>query len=519
MVRPVSSLVSLADALHIKRNRSSASLTAPSEVTLVRRPKSSLNLHHTANTHPKDIDEHLPTQVLIHILTFCSPATLSSCLSVSRLFFHLAGDLLYSHISLTPKDLSQVFRGSAVVHEAVTGKVAVGRKKFKDRLLKHTRQVTLYSHGDDEEEDQVPNCTACPPTPLSTVMPRFDILRVVLADAFDYHMTFCPRYPHHCPLLKELNIEKLVILGARTPLVVLPLAFPNKTTSQQTTPAGLERVPSYLSVDTLDGAPSVISSISTTPSSHGHHSTFSSFIPHRNHSRDSSLNLCLVSASNHINQGGRTPPRAQSPGNVHHSPRLPPLRELTIVMPTGLSYDVKDYQPHSHCFRHKRTLTSIETVSIVFYTPSPPLSGREKKSRGKGQTQQVQTQRPWQTAFYQGGNYNSMTSYISLADDIAETVLSLPSTTEILIIGCETLDGDLFNMGINAMQGGKNKVGRLMREKICGRVEARWWANREKGDVGKVVEKMRFLELEEWLEGDGREDVDGWDLNKWAEDQ
>nr|KIR49549.1 hypothetical protein I312_00637 [Cryptococcus bacillisporus CA1280] len=478
------------DALHIKRNRSSASLTAPSEVTLVRRPKSSLNLHHTG-----------------------------ICLSVSRLFFHLAGDLLYSHISLTPKDLSQVFRGSAVVHEAVTGKVAVGRKKFKDRLLKHTRQVTLYSHGDDEEEDQVPNCTACPPTPLSTVMPRFDILRVVLADAFDYHMTFCPRYPHHCPLLKELNIEKLVILGARTPLVVLPLAFPNKTTSQQTTPAGLERVPSYLSVDTLDGAPSVISSISTTPSSHGHHSTFSSFIPHRNHSRDSSLNLCLVSASNHINQGGRTPPRAQSPGNVHHSPRLPPLRELTIVMPTGLSYDVKDYQPHSHCFRHKRTLTSIETVSIVFYTPSPPLSGREKKSRGKGQTQQVQTQRPWQTAFYQGGNYNSMTSYISLADDIAETVLSLPSTTEILIIGCETLDGDLFNMGINAMQGGKNKVGRLMREKICGRVEARWWANREKGDVGKVVEKMRFLELEEWLEGDGREDVDGWDLNKWAEDQ
>lgn len=468
-----------------------------------------------ANTRRKDIDEHLPTQVLVRILTFCSPSTLAHCLTVSRLFFHLAGDLLYNDISLTSKDFFLIFRGSAVVHEAATGKVAVGRKKFKDRLLKHTRQVTLYSHGDDEDEDQVLNDTACPPTPLNTVMPKLDTLRVVLADAFDYHMTFCPRYPHHCPLLKELSIEKLVILGARTPLVVLPLAFPNKT-SQPTTPVGMETVSSYLSVPALEVAPSIASSTTTTtPPSHGNHSTFS-LIPHRNHSRNPSVTLTFTPPSNQTSQSGKTPSRAPSPSNTHHSPRLPPLSELTIVMPTGLSYDAKDYQPHSHCFRHKRTLATIEKVSIVFYTPSP-ASG--KKTWGKEQEQtQTQAQRPWQTAFYLGGNSNSMTSYISLAEDIAETVLSLPSATEIFVVGCETLDGELFNMGMNTMQEGKKKVGRVMRETICGRLEAKWWASREKGDVKKVVGKVRFFELEEWLERGGREDVDGWDLDKWAED-
>lgn len=64
-----------------------------------------------ANTRRKDIDEHLPTQVLVRILTFCSPSTLAHCLTVSRLFFHLAGDLLYNDISLTSKDFFLVFRG------------------------------------------------------------------------------------------------------------------------------------------------------------------------------------------------------------------------------------------------------------------------------------------------------------------------------------------------------------------------------------------------------------------------
>ncbi|OWZ76140.1 hypothetical protein C366_05619 [Cryptococcus neoformans Tu401-1] len=519
MAPPVGSFVNLADALHFRRNKSSTNLQAPREVCLPRRPQSSLDLHHTANTRRKDIDEHLPTQVLARILTFCSAPTLSRCLTVSRLFFHLAGDLLYSDIALTSERFAPVFRGSAVVHEAATGKVAVGRKKFKDRLLKRTRQVTLYSHGDDEDEDQVLSGTACPPTPLNTVMPKLHTLRIVLADAFDYHMTFCPRYPHRCPLLKELSIEKLVILGARTPLVVLPLAFPDKT-SQPTTPVGIETVSSYLSVPTLEVAPSIASSTTTsTPPFHGNHSTFS-LIPHRNHSRNPSVNLSLAPPSSQTKQDRKTPPRAPSPSNTHHhSPRLPPLSELTIVMPTGLSYDVKDYQPHSHCFRHKRTLASIEKVSIVFYTPPPPPAAYGKKTREKGREQiQTQTQRPWQTAFYLGENSNSMTSYISLADDIAETVLSLPSTTEIFIVGCETLDGELFNMGMNTMQEGKRKVGRVMREKICGRVEAKWWASREKGDVRKVVGKIRFLELEEWLEGDGKGDVDGWDLDKWAED-
>lgn len=57
-----------------------------------------------------------------------------------------------------------------------------------------------------------------------------------------------------------------------------------------------------------------------------------------------------------------------------------------------------------------------------------------------------------------------------------------------------------------------------MREMICGRLEVKWWVSREKGDVKKVVGKVRFFEFEEWLEWGGREDVDGWDLDKWVED-
>ncbi|ODN94366.1 hypothetical protein L198_05225 [Cryptococcus wingfieldii CBS 7118] len=541
MVFKSASFTDIADALKFGKKHSGAvtppALTlslprAKSSVSLY--PETSLELHHTANIRSrKNASGHFPTPILKRILSYCDTPTLRACLTVSRLIFHLAGHLLYSEIELHPKSMQDVLRGSVIVHEAATGMVTGGRKRFKDRLLKRVSEVTVWSHGEDDDDDE-PSPPCCPPVTLNYLLPKLDSLRIVLGEAFDYHMTFCPRYPPTCPMFRDLVVEKLVILGARSPMPVLPLAFPHKYYNTPTTPTTPGSVGTGSSVGTTspntpliavtegegeddhlandplllvpNANPSNVSALyrasansflpanSFFPPTGKHHTRTASLAPpaqvlpkiKNGHTRNTSLPKSLSSL-----------PLPSPPAtNTTHSPRLPPCQELTIVMPTGLSYDAKDYQPYSHCFRHRKTLLTLERFVLVFY--SPPKLGR-----------------PWQIAFYNARKDGSSTSYVSLVDDVAGTCLAVPFRTEIEIVGTETMDGELLNMGLNTMRTGK--VGKVMQDRLRSRIETKWYAEGMKGDVKDRLRRVRFRTLGEWLEGEGEGVVEGWDLEKWGE--
>ncbi|WVN89465.1 uncharacterized protein L203_104688 [Cryptococcus depauperatus CBS 7841] len=495
MVRSAS-FTDLMDALKLGKSKSKANTLAPPGV-IIPRPKSSIELHHTANARLKrGVREHLESLIIKRILSFCDDHTLAQCLRVSRLFFHLAGCILYTDLAFFPYDFFPILKGSSAMEEAMSGKVLVGRKKFKDRLLKHVGRATIYSHDDMDDSEHA--CQGpqelCPPLALCSLMPRLRTLRIVLANAYDYHTTFCSRYPHHCPLLFDLAIEKLVILGARSPLPVLPLAFPNKTSSSTTPIVNTENLP----VPVIESLPSQ-----------------SALSLQLGHAKSSSLSLVSLAKPKHpiIKSHSRTPsaislskqlgplPTPAPPPAITHSPRLPPLCELTIVMPTGLSYDAKDYQPYSHCFRHKKTMLSLQRLTIVFYVPRESCE-------------------PWKTAFYDARRGNSWTSYLNLADDLASAALAVPLQTFTTIVGTENLDGELLNMGVNVMR--ERRVGEVMQNRVISRIETKWRAEGGgSGETGTLelrekIDKVNFVRFDEWLEGQDGADVEGWDLEEWS---
>ncbi|WVQ76062.1 hypothetical protein IAR50_005699 [Cryptococcus sp. DSM 104548] len=541
MVFKSASFADVADALRFGKKHSGG-LTPPALTVSLPRPQSSLSLYpetslelrHTANIRSrKDASGHFPTPILKRILSYCDSPTLFACLTVSRLVFHLAGHLLYLELELHPKSMQDVLNGSVIVHEAASGKVAGGRKRFKDRLLKHVREVTVWSHGDDDDDDE-PSPPCCPPVAVNYLLPKLDSLKIVLAEAFDYHMTFCPRYPPTCPMFRDLVVEKLVILGARSPMPVLPLAFPHKyyntpgtpgtpgstgggsagTTSPHTPLIAVtegEGEDDHLADDPLllvpNANPSNVSAL--------YRASANSFLPAhsffppmgKHHARAASLAPPTTPVPKMIKNGhtrNTSLPKSftslplPSPPATHttHSPRLPPCQDLTIVMPTGLSYDAKDYQPYSHCFRHKKTLLTLERLVLVFY--SPPKIGR-----------------PWQIAFYNARKDGSSTSFVSLVDDVAGTCLAVPFRTEVEIVGTETMDGELLNMGLNTMRNGK--AGKVMQDRVRSKIETKWYAEGVKGDVKDRLRRVRFRTLEEWLAGEGAAAVEGWDLEKWGE--
>ncbi|WVQ83337.1 hypothetical protein IAT38_005476 [Cryptococcus sp. DSM 104549] len=459
--------------------------------TVLPRPKSALNLHHTTNTRRRHTDAHLPTTIINRILSHCSLHTLAQCLSVSRLFFHIAGCQLYSAITLGRDDFRPVLYGSTIVHEAVTGKVAVGRKRFKDRLLKHVGAVTLLSHGEDDDDDdeeanregcrEAPPC--CPPVPLSVLMPKLELLRVVLSDDFDYHCMFCPRYPRQCPLLVDLSVDKLVILGARTPLVVLPIAFPSNASA----PSTAANTPPLLSSPTMSAV--------DLPTKTKHH--------HHGHLHPPLLPTSTISSTCSSRSGKKTPPRLSlpplplplppPPSHSHHSPRLPQLQDLTIVLPTGLSYDAKDYTPYSHVFRHKRNIASIRRLAIIFYT---------------------RPRRPWQTAFYDARRGNYWTSFMSLCEDMADAALAVPPEAEVVIVGVEGMDGELLNMGIGAMREGR--VGGIVEDAIRRRIEVKGVAGGMGERVLGRVAKVKFVKLKTYVQSEEAfGELDGEDIDAW----
>ncbi|WWD21466.1 hypothetical protein CI109_105952 [Kwoniella shandongensis] len=444
----------------------------------IARPRSTLELHHTAETRRRRQTSHLPTSIIIRILSFADPSTLAHCLTVSRLFFHLAGTILYSSLTLCSTDFRPVLSGSAVVHEAVTGKVAVGRKKFKDRLLKLTQEVTLLSHGDDDDDEsddergRGKEIWECPPLSLSALTPKMKTLRIVLADEFDYHLTFCPRYPHHCPLLLDLDyrIDRMIILGARSPLVVLPTAFPNYTSSPTTSLS-------------LPISPTHTTTFSRT-------STRSTPPPSTIIDGDSTLTLTLDDVDN---RGGGREGHGRHSASGHHGngtfggrSALPKgILDLYVVLPTGQSYDAKDYQDHHHAFHKYKTLSDLQRLTIVFSTPTP--------------------YKPWQIAYYDSRQDPTWTSYLNLAEDIAETCLSVPGETEVRVVGVENMDGELLNMGVGVMQQGKERVGKIMEERVRRRMEVRLRAKGREEEVGKRAERVRFVRLQEWMEEEGTE--------------
>ncbi|WWC59300.1 uncharacterized protein I303_101851 [Kwoniella dejecticola CBS 10117] len=461
------------------------------------RPKSSASLERRSSyTKRHCVPDHLPTHIIIRILSYCSDDTLSSCLRVSKLLFGLSGHILYDHLVFeSPKNMVEKLKGSTILYENTTRKVAVGRKRFKDRLLRHTEQVTLHSHGDDndnddedqtqEEEDYFGNFSrlsifsnnnghsrssstssifsfgksksnpttpveiplGCPHVSLSEMMPRLKTLRIILADAFDYHLLFCPRFNSPCPLLEGLEIEKLVVVGARSPLVVLPNSFPS-TTSLTTTP-------------TLTTAPFADPNLLTPP----------------------------------ITSPGVTK-KIRSTGGLPIG-----LKELTIVVPTGRSYDLKDYEGYENIFTNKRTLDTIMRITLVFLTVNTPTP-ESKFSRSKSEAQGL-----WQIAYYNSRQSPYATSFSSLIEDLVRVITSLPLTAEIEIVGIENFDGELLNMGIGIMKQGKNKIRSIIEDRIRNQLYVRLIAKNRQSQVNAVNEKVVFTDLHDWLQDKGNAEL------------
>ncbi|WWC67902.1 uncharacterized protein I206_101820 [Kwoniella pini CBS 10737] len=436
---------------------------------ILSRPKSIVNLERTSShTKRHVIPEHLPTQIIIRILTYCCNDTLYNCLTVSRLLFNLSGRILYNHIIFdSPKDMFEKLKDSTILYENITGKITVGRKKFKDRLLKHTEEVTLHSHGDDncnEEEEEEKNeklslflenknhqrsssssCSNsfnyksksrtntlieipinCPNVSLNEIMPRLKILRIILADEFDYHLLFCPKFNSPCPLLKNLKIEKLIIIGARSPLVVLPNSFPSTITF-------------------------------TTPNS--------------------------------------PPIQLNSNKKIKSTGGLPiGLKELTIILPTGRSYDLKDYEGFENIFNNNNnhSLNSIKKISIIFLT-------NNKRNL-------------WQIAFYNSRDIKYLNSFSSLIEDLIKIIISLPLNSSNLnlnlnIIGIENFDGELFNMGIGIMKKGKENLKNFIIEKIKNQLYIKLVKKNKQNQINEIFNKINFINLDDWLENDGNKEL------------
>ncbi|KAK8847374.1 hypothetical protein IAR55_005232 [Kwoniella newhampshirensis] len=468
-MRSSSRATSFADLADLLGFGSSKSLSRSGAI--IPRPKSSLELHHTAETRRRKLTSHLPTSIIIRILSFSTIPTLAQCITVSRLFFHLAGTFLYSSLTLSSTNFRPLLDGSGVVHEAVTGKVAVGRRRFKDRLLKFTGDVTLLSHGDDDDDEDGEDGVEiweCPPVSLKVLTPRLKTLRIILADEFDYHLTFCPRYPHHCPLLLDLDhvVDRLIVLGARSPLVVLPTAFPTYTSSTPTTPTSAslsnkDDLRMNMDMDrTLTRSPPLTS---TTP-------------------RPSSRN-----------GGGRH--GSSHNGAVRYRSALPRgLSELFIVLPTGLSYDAKDYSDHHHAFHKRKTLDDLQRLTIIFSVPNP--------------------YKPWQTAYYDSRQDPNWTSYLNLCEDLAETCLAVPDETKVIVVGVENMDGELLNMGVGVMREGKRKVGQIMEERVRRRMEVRLRAKGREEEVGRRNDSVLFMDLAEWMRSEGQQ-ILGEEAHQW----
>ncbi|WVW78511.1 hypothetical protein I302_100466 [Kwoniella bestiolae CBS 10118] len=404
--------------------------------------------------------------------------------------------------------------GSTLLYENTTGKIAIGRRRFKDRLLRHTQTITLHSHGDDDDQDtdeeeeqedyfgnlkklsilshthsrnsssssifsfgkrSTPSTPiiitppapqpiippSCPPVPLNGVMPRLSTLRIILADAYDYHLLFCPRFGSACPLLEGLELDKLIIIGARSPLVVLPTAFP-ATTIETNSPMGLTPNTSRRNTPTT-----------TSPA-----------LP--------------------------TPPLG-APTNttkIKSSGGLPiGLSELTVILPTGRSYDSKDYEGYHNIFHYKKTLESISKLTIVFLTSINHAQSQQTKSDRTNGYDRGQDRSLWQVAFYSSRTYNpTWTSYLCLAEDLAKACLAVPLETQIEIVGIENIDGELLNMGINTLKE-RGKSGRIMQERIQRQIEVGLIASNRECNVGVKGRGLVFRELGEWLEKDGRREL------------
>ncbi|WWC86951.1 uncharacterized protein L201_001832 [Kwoniella dendrophila CBS 6074] len=399
--------------------------------------------------------------------------------------------------------------GSTILYENFTGKILIGRRKFKDRLLRYTNEVTLYSHGDDEDENGedvndedyfgnfnrlsifsqkssshsrnsssssifafnkprsnpttpvMPSPSPdkpliCPPVSLNSVMPRLRILRIVLSDEFDYHLLFCPRYCQTCPLLEGLsnsnsnsNLEKLVIIGARSPLVVLPTAF-SSGTSSSTTP------------------------LLTPPTS---------------------PNLYPVI------------PRSKSTGGLPLG-----LSELTIVLPTGKSYDSKDYEGYQSIFQNKKVLGTIEKLNIVFLISLKGQNGDIIQQSYDEEDDDNEEDIVWQIAYYNSRSAIDKTSYIALADDLVECCLSLPLETEIDIIGIENLDSKNLNINANYRGHIHNKVKNIMEDRIRRQIEIRLKSKNKQDLIHERNKRINFLNLQNWLKVHGKEELGDYQI-------
>ncbi|OCF41671.1 hypothetical protein I317_04477 [Kwoniella heveanensis CBS 569] len=555
---------------------SSPSTLGPRNEYLLPRAHSAVDLQRKSSyTRRRYVPHHLPTHLIIHILSFCSPATLCQCLLASRLFFNLAGTVLYKSLELSStKQMWEILKGSTLLYENTTGKVAVGRRRFKDRLLRHTTEVTLLSHGDEEDEDQAekkdedegtdyfdlkrfsilslsssstrasPRGTPkhspspshasatpahlltpsinvmpgdCPPIPLNGVMPRLDTLRIVLQDAYDYHLLFCPRLSK-CPLLEGLEVDRLVILGARSPLVVLPVCFPATHRSTPVTPSIMVNSSPQLrsSAELIDENETL-----SPPGQRPRSATPSIMTGRSGATTRSSYGNKLGSSSGGLPFG---------------------LSELTIVMPSGRSYDVKDYEDYHHIFHHRHSVDCLTKFTIVFLShpqaeasPKPPsattahakaepiskLKSIFGRSRNNDHNDTYNAavdcsndhhdhaqngNAPWQIAFYDSrpGNPN-WTSYLNLAEDLTQAIISVPVETFIEIVGLENLDGELLNMGVGVMRD--HRSGSIMQERIRRRIEVRLKAEGRDRDVRRKIGNTTFRDLDDWLGDGGKKDL------------
>ncbi|WVQ98016.1 hypothetical protein IAU59_005136 [Kwoniella sp. CBS 9459] len=574
------SFVDLAESIGLsfgsgsKSKASSRSSPKAGDEYLLPRAHSAVDLQRTSSyTRRRYVPHHLPTHIIIHILSFCSPQTLLQCLLASRLFFNLAGTILYRSLDLpSTRQMWALLKGSTLLYENTTGKGAVGRRRFKDRLLRHTTEVTLHSHGDEDQEEEQeqeemdyfnlkrfsilplsssstrgtprhspsPSLASvtpshllspslnvlpgdCPPIPLSGVMPRFDILRIVLQDAYDYHLLFCPRVSK-CPLLEGLEVDRLVILGARSPLVVLPICFPATHRSMPVTPSIVVNSPAS---PQLRSSAQLIEDNETL------------CVP--GHRPGSATPSIMAGKSGHnANAKSSSGQKTKSSGGG-----LPfGLSELTIVMPSGRSYDAKDYEDYHHIFHHRHSVDCLTKFTIVFLShpkaqpkpvstaTAPTEANAKAKSKLKSKFSFGKTHSdiehnetynaavdctkdrdhahnentPWQVAFYDSrpGNPN-WTSYLNLAEDLTRAIISVPLETSVEIVGLENLDGELLNMGVGVMRDHRSGV--IMQERIRRRIEVCLKAEGRDREVEQKIANTRFADLDDWLEGGGRGDL------------
>ncbi|WVF69979.1 hypothetical protein IAT40_004764 [Kwoniella sp. CBS 6097] len=480
-----------------------------------------------------------------------------------------------------------LLKGSTLLYENTTGKVAVGRRRYKDRLLRHTTEVTLFSHGDEDDDEQEtekeeeeneldyfnfkrfsilslsssstkdhprgtpryspsPSLASaapshrltppinvmrgdCPPIPLSGVMPRLDRLRIVLQDAYDYHLLFCPRLSK-CPLLEGLEVDKLVILGARSPLVVLPICFPATHRSTPVTPSLLVNSSPLLrfSAELLDEDETL-------------------YLPGQR--PGSAAPSIMTGKSSNTAKAGYTGynKSTSSSGGLPFG-----LSELTIVMPSGRSYDAKDYEDYHHIFHHRHSVNSLTKFTVVFLShPKPSTTISKPKSAITSQSNTSTKSKlkskfsfgrshndtynaavdcgrndqnhadnddaPWQIAFYDSrpGNPN-WTSYLNLAEDLTKSIISVPLETSIEIVGLENLDGELLNMGVGVMRAHRSGV--IMQERIKRRIEVRLKAEGRDRDVGQKIGNTRFRDLNDWLIDGGRTELGKEGMKEYHDD-